>query len=195
MRARPQLTRRLAVVGALSALIVTGCGATTAGTATVGDAPAGTTRTASTSPDPDSGPVVSTVTVTWSPPPTTIPADDLAGEQFGFITAVDLAGSKLTMDRITWFTGAEAQGACDEDEVTDRPDGWCTDYYYRNNNSALRVVSVAPDAVITSLQGGKVAAPSDLATVAAGLGNPDPNPWRLVVTDGRVTQLEEIYLP
>lgn len=121
------------------------------------------------------------------------PPTDMSGENFGFVTAVDVAASQITLDRITWFTGADAVQACADDGVTARENNWCTGYYYRNNNPALRVVSVSPQAKITTLDGSK-SVPSDLATIAARIAAVK-SPYRLVVTNGTVTALEEIYLP
>lgn len=121
------------------------------------------------------------------------PPTDLSGENFGFVTAVDVAASQITLDRISWFTGADAVQACADDGVTVRDNNWCTGYYYRNNNPALRVVSVSAQAKITTLDGAKSVI-SDLATVAARVAAVK-SAYRLVVTDGTVTVLEEIYQP
>ncbi len=123
-------------------------------------------------------------------------ATDLSGEVYGFVTAVDPARSELTVDKIDWFTGAAAQQACAQDGVTGTDNNRCSGWYYRNVNPALRVVAVAPDAAISTLNGGTRSVPGDLPTVAAEIArNGGHSPWRLVVTDGRVTELQEIYLP
>lgn len=121
------------------------------------------------------------------------PPTDMVGENYGFVTAVDVAAAQITLDRISWFTGADAVQACADDGVTARDNNWCTGYYYRNNNPALRVVSVSPDAKITTLDGAQ-SVPSDLATVAARIAALQ-SAYRLVVTNGTVTVLEEIYQP
>ncbi len=150
--------------------------------------------------------VITTLTVTStvasSPAPTapstvrsTIPATDLAGEVYGFVTAADPATRQLTLDKIDWFTGDAAKQACAEDGVTGTDNNRCTGWYYRNNNPALRVVPVDPDATISVLNGGVRPVPGDLPAVAAEIARSQHSPWRLQVTDGQVTALEEIYLP
>jgi hypothetical protein len=133
-----------------------------------------------------------------STPGTTAPAGpptDLAGEVRGFITAVDVAGATLTVDKIDWFTGAAAQQACAEDGITDTSNNRCTGWYFRNRNTALRQVPVAPTASISVLAGGVRDVPGDLAAVAAEVTGYGHAPWRMTVTDGRVTDLKEVYLP
>lgn len=183
-------------------VLVTGCSTTTSGTA------AGPTALRSSSAEPPAtttSTVTTTVTARPSAPlsatePATstaaaIPATDLAGEVYGFITAVDVAKSQLTLDKVDWFTGAAAQQACAEDGVTQTDNNWCTGYYYRNVNPALRVVGVDPTATISTLDGAQ-SVPSDLSTVASRVGaTGGTSPYHLVVTDGVVTDLREIYRP
>ena len=192
-------------------LLVAGCSTTTAGTA------AGPTAPASSAPNPPASisgspsaaataaptaTVTTTVTARPSSPqtpadPTTpaTPPTDLAGEVYGFITAVDVAKSQITLDKVDWFTGAAAQQACAADGVTRTDNNWCTGYYYRNVNPALRVVAVSPGAAISTLDGSQDV-PSDLSTVASRVGaTGGTSPYHLVVTDGAITDLREIYRP
>ena len=202
---------------------VAGCGAPTAGSATVNPSAAIPSPSPTvTTPRPPSGPgstvttagpsatppsvVTTTVTAvsTAAPPPTSpatttlttvpgLPPTDLAGEVHGFLTAVDVAGRTVTLDKIDWFTGADAQRACAEDGVTDTTNNWCTGYYWRNRNPALRTVGVSPDATITVLDG-SASVPGSLARVAQRIGQA-MSTYQLVVTDGRVTELHEMYAP
>lgn len=210
------------VAAALGALLlaaagVAGCASPTAGSATANPSaaipsPAPSVATArppagsgpSTSPAPGSPPAVTTLTVTTvttAAPATggassTAPAGpptDLAGTEYGFVTAVDVAAGTLTLDRIAWFTGADAQKACAEDGVTDTSNNWCTGYYWRNQNPALRTVAVSPDATITVLDGA-ASVPGSLEKVAQRIKQATST-YRLVVTDGRVTELHEMYAP
>jgi hypothetical protein len=203
---------------------VAGCGAATAGSAVVNSSaaisspvPAMTTPRPPSRPGPGSAgssavdpPSVVTTTVTTvtttgpaaattpSTPVTTAPAvppTDLAGEVYGFITAVDVAAGTVTLDKIDWFTGAAAQRACAEDGVTDTNNNRCTGWYFRNRNTALRQVPVAPTASITVLAGGVRDLTGDLPAVAAEVAGYGHAPWRMTVTDGRVTDLKEVYLP
>ena len=155
-------------------------------------APPLSTVTTTVTATPSSAPATPS---TVAPPATTTPLTpptDLNGEVYGFVTAVDVAASQITLDKIDWFTGAAAQQACAEDGVTDTSNNHCTGYYFRNNNPALRVVAVSPQASITTLDGAR-STPSDLATVATRLSS--RSTYHLVVTGGAVTSLEEMYHP
>lgn len=216
-------TRRTSLVAFLAIIplaVITGCSTSTPGAAT----PAATTSsstTAATNSVPNSVPD----SVATDPPPaetSTIPPEstepssqepssqepgqtgptvlptDLRGEVYGYIRAVDVDQWQLTLDKIDWFTGAAAEQACAEDAVPQeaRLNEWCGMYYFRNVNPALRVVTVSPDAVITTLEGSNPVS-STLSTLAenaaTGLGN--YHPYRLVVTNGAIVELTEIYQP
>ena len=197
----------------LAAAVVAGCAAPTAGSATANPSaaipspPPSTSPARSTAPGagPTTGapPAVTTLTVTTvitGPSPgtgsstaPTGPTTDLSGEQYGFITAVDVPAGTISLDRIAWFTGADAQKACAEDGVTDTSNNWCTGYYWRNNNPALRTLAVSPDATITVLDG-SASVPGSLDKVAQRITQATST-YRLVVTDGRVTELHEMYAP
>lgn len=187
--------RRRAAAAITAALLVAGCGARTAGSPTVDPAAA--------SPPP-TGPVttLTVTTVTTAPPPVAsspagstpaVPPTDLAGEVHGFVTGVDPVRSELTVDKIDWFTGPAAQQACAEDGVTDTSNNWCTGYYWRNRNPALRTIAVSPDAVITVLDG-SASVPGSLARVAERISQASST-YLLIVRDGRVTELHEMYAP
>ena len=122
---------------------------------------------------------------------------DLTGDVYGKIVAVDPGQSQITLDKFDWFTGDAARQACDEDGVQERDNGWCTDYYYRNRNPQLRVVTVSPDATVVTLAGGSpTPVASDLATVAQRLsGSESSGIFQITVTDGQVTSIRELYFP
>ncbi len=123
---------------------------------------------------------------------------DLSGEVYGFIRAVDVDQSQLTLDKVDWFSGAAAEQACAADAVPQDAhlDGWCSVYYYRNVNPKLRDVSVSPDAVITTLQG-TTPVSDDLQTLAdrAGSSGGDYHLYRSEVTDGAIVEITQIYQP
>jgi hypothetical protein len=129
--------------------------------------------------------------------PAVLPTD-LSGEVYGFIRAVDVDQSQLTLDKIDWFTGAAAEQACTDDAVPQEEhlNGWCSIYYFRNVNPKLRVVSVSPDAVITTLEGNSPVG-STLATLAdeAATDLGLYHPYRSVVANGAIVELTEIYQP
>jgi hypothetical protein len=127
-----------------------------------------------------------------------MPPTDLSGVVYGFIKRVDVAASQLTVDKVDWFTGAAATQACDEDGVPQdgRVDEWCSMYYFRNVNPALRIVTVSPTVAVTTLDGnlqvaGDFTALADRVTTPTG----SSRPYRLTVTDGVVTDVTEMYLP
>jgi hypothetical protein len=209
-----------ALLAAVAVGSVAGCAAPTAGSAAVNPSAAIPSPSPTvTTPRPPSGPgpavttagrpattpppvVTTTVTTvsTAAPPPTSpattapaLPPTDLAGEVHGFLTAIDVAGRTVTLDRIDWFTGADARRACAEDGVTDTSNNWCTGYYWRNRNPTLRTVAVSPDATITVLDG-SASVSGTLARVAQRIGQATST-YLLVVTDGRVTELHEMYAP
>jgi hypothetical protein len=123
---------------------------------------------------------------------------DLAGEVYGFIRAVDVGQSQLTLDKIDWFSGAAAEQACAEDAVPDEAhlDGWCSVYYFRNVNPKLRVVTVSPDAAITALQG-TTPVREDLQALADRVNSSagEHHSYRIVVTNGAIVELTMIYQP
>ncbi len=123
---------------------------------------------------------------------------DLSGEVYGFIRAVDAIRSEITVDKVDWFAGADAEQACTVDNVPSesRTNGWCSIYYFRNVNPKLRVVSVSPDAAITTLQGTTpvsegLQALADRAATPTG----EYHPYRITVTDGAVVALTQLYEP
>lgn len=123
---------------------------------------------------------------------------DLSGEVYGFIRAVDVARSELTLDKVDWFWGADAEQACAVDRVSDEAllNGWCSVYYFRNVNSKLRVVSVSPDAVMTILEP-TTPVNEDLQALADHAGAPggEYHPYRIIVKDGAIVELTQIYQP
>jgi hypothetical protein len=129
--------------------------------------------------------------------PAVLPTD-LNGEVYGYVRAVDVDQSQLTLDKIDWFTGAAAEQACTEDAVPQEEllNGWCSIYYFRNVNPKLRVVSLSPDAVITTLDGNSpvsstLARLADEAATDLGLYHP----YRSVVANGAIVELTEMYQP
>ena len=129
--------------------------------------------------------------------PTVLPTD-LSGDVYGFLKSVDVGASRLTLDKIDWFTGAAAVRACAQDAVPQsaRVNEWCSMYYFRNVNPALRTVTVSPQVKVTTLNGNQPVA-GDLSSLAHRITTPTgaSRPYRLTVTDGMVTTVEETYQP
>ena len=78
----------------------------------------------------------------------------------------------------------------------DMGDNWCTGYYFRNVNPALRVVTVGSGAAITTLEGSTPVA-GDLTALANRIATltGGSRPYRLVVTGGAITEVTEMYQP
>ena len=120
---------------------------------------------------------------------------DLDGTVHGIVTAVDPMQSLITLDKVDWFQGEAARAACTEDGVAIDPIAWCNEYYFRNVNPALRVVPVAPGAVVSiAAPGGRGQQPGDLAAVAAQIAS-GGDMFEMVVAGGVVTELRQVYLP
>lgn len=152
------------------------------------------TQVTTTAPPPAASPGT---TVTPADTGTAGPGTDLDGEVYGRIVAVDPASSEVTFDKYDWFVGQDAEQACAQDGVTEHDNGWCTVYYYRNRNPMLRVLTVSPDAaVLTLVDGSPADEPGDLSTVQARLtSNESSGLFRINVTDGQVTAIQELYFP
>jgi hypothetical protein len=116
----------------------------------------------------------------------------------GFIKSVDVQKTQLTVDKVDWFTGEDAEHACDADGVPHegRVNEWCSMYYFRNVNPALRVVTVSPQVAVTTLDGNAPVS-GDLNSLADRITTPtgSSRPYRLTVTDGVVTEVVEVYQP
>jgi len=208
-------TLRTSLVSLLSIipiLVMTGCGTATPGVAQ----PAATTSSSSsavaptqpssqqpssqepTSQEPTSQEPSSQEPTAQQPSGPAVLPTDLSGEVYGFIRAVDVDQSQLTVDKVDWFWGVDAEQACTEDAVPQEAhlDGWCSIYYFRNVNPKLRVVSARPDAVITTLQG-TTPVSQDLPGLADRVGSPggEYRPYRILVVDGAIVELTQIYQP
>ncbi len=214
--ARPLLT---AILAMLCAAIVVGCSAATPDVATAPTPATTPSSSATSSPRASTAPpttpritespaqgTTTRVSPTPSEPGSADPTPtgsgvlptDLSGAVYGYITAVDVPASQLTVDKVDWFDGAAAEQACAEDGVPQeaRLNEWCSLYYFRNVNPALRVVTVDPQVAVTTLDG-NVPTPGDLASLADRITTPtgSTRPYRLTVVDGVVTEVTEIYQP
>ena len=217
-------TRRISLVAFLAIIpmaVMTGCNNSTPGEANPAATPSSSAAASLSPAAPNPGTTVppaaessttppasaepgSEATTSQAPsaqePAATGPAvlpTDLSGVVYGYIRAVGIDQSQLTLDKIDWFTGAAARQACIEDGVPlDMGDNWCTGYYFRNVNPALRVVTVSSGAAITTLEGSTPVA-GDLTALANRIATltGGSRPYRLVVTDGAITEVTEMYQP
>lgn len=116
-------------------------------------------------------------------------------EVYAIVTAVDQAGAgSVTYDEIQWFWSPQAAQKCAEDGQ-DAVGAWCTDYYYRNANTRLRTAALAPGVVIKLLGPAPPPTPATLAQLAAAVGPRTDSYYSLVLLDGVVTELDQVYTP
>ena len=212
-------TRRISLVAFLAIIpmaVMTGCNNSTPGEANPAATPSSSAAASLSPAAPNPGTTIPPAAESSTTPPAsaepgseapssqepapTGPAvlpTDLSGQVYGYIRAVDIDQSQLTLDKIDWFTGAAARQACIEDGVPlDMGDNWCTGYYFRNVNPALRVVTVSSGAAITTLEGSTPVA-GDLTALANRIATltGGSRPYRLVVTGGAITEVTEMYQP
>ena len=145
----------------------------------------------------------SATTSTTAPAPPERDDDTLAdGRHAGYVRSVDTGGRTVVVDVIQFLTGEAARDA----SVADGHGGEVpNDYYIRNVNPRLRTLAFADAVEVTVLDssvGGNDAARSvatDIATLARVVqlrpGPGDGNPFWITVAAGRVTKVEEQYLP
>ena len=176
---------RLVATGLL-ALALAGCGGSdpAAEPTTTVAPPSSTTSTAA--PEPAIGDVL---------------AD---GRHPGYLRAADAGKRTVTVDVIQFLTGDEARKASAADHPGETLD---SDYYIRNTNPKLRTLSLAAEVDVTLLDselGGTDAAksvPADVAALArvvahhVAAGSTDANPYWLTLSGGKVTKVEQQYLP
>lgn len=186
---------RLLAVGLL-ALASAGC----SGSDPAADPP---TSTVDVAPLVDSS-ASSPTTSTTAPAPPERDDDSLAdGRHATYLRSVDTGGRTMVVDVIQFLTGEAARNA----SVADGHGGDVpNDYYIRNVNPKLRTITFADAVEVTVLDssvGGNDAArsvPADIATLArvvqlrVGSDGPGPPFW-LTLSGGRVTKVEEQYLP
>jgi hypothetical protein len=120
------------------------------------------------------------------------------GKHPAYLTGVDVAGAKVTVDVVQFFTGSAAAEAAKQDGATEVPPP--NDYWIRNANKLLRTLPVAADATITvNTLAGETSGNSakdvtvDLAQLAGyNLAN---HLFWVTVEDGRITRIAEQFLP
>lgn len=116
------------------------------------------------------------------------------GSWFGFVTSSST--SAIEFDLACWFTGDAAAISATEDGAESPPPN---DYHVRNDNPAVRTVTVAPTAEVTWLP-----SPGDISSQRTDdyptwLGESNdrefaPGVW-LTVDGGSVTAIQEQYQP
>lgn len=124
---------------------------------------------------------------------------------FGFITNVE--GNTITFDEARWLTGKEgedaaiAAGLCTE---ATRAECLPNDFYILNDTTTTQPLTLADDVVIAmatlnmETDGVKETqiSPDDFSQL---INNPTQHwsklPYQMIVEDGKITILEEVYVP
>jgi hypothetical protein len=128
-------------------------------------------------------------------PPDIASGSDISGVNYAYVTTADPDSRVVTFDLVQWFTGAAAAKACAQDGVTGSAE-MCSDYYVRNVNQKLRNLPVTPDAKITiAPEGRNVSGTLDQVANQATTTHQNSNLYRLVVRDGKVQELHQVFLP
>lgn len=118
------------------------------------------------------------------------------GTHYGFVSSV--GDGAVTVDIIGWTTGAEARTQCDDDSVDDRPEFWCSEYYYRNANSRPRTFPLPASArvAVLSLRSNAETVDPDVLAERLATGSLGPVPvFRFDTRDRSVTRLTQIVVP
>jgi hypothetical protein len=193
-----------AAVAVLVAIAVGGCfGRSDTGTEPPAGAGPTTTQAPAGSTEPPAGATATTAAPSGGQAPTTSgdSGGDLAdGRHAVKILAVSDAKKTVRFDAIQFLTGEAANKAAAEDGEDSPPPN---DYYIRNTNPKVRTLSIAPSVTVTV----NVLAAADTGsstedtriTLAKLAGYPrdrvDDAVFWLTVSHGKVTRIEEQYLP
>jgi hypothetical protein len=194
------MRRPLALIPILLLLPLAGCGGRSEGT--VGEAPTAQTTTAPTvTAAPTSTPVTrapENPTPTGTRKSTVSKArpsgsrDPRWGTQYAILKSSNLSTRQITYDLIEWYDGKEAGKACAEDGRKPAENDYCEGWYIRNNNKKLRTLTVDPDALIRTTDGGQMRS-VDLKTFLSKVDN--GNVIRFDIEANRIIRLEHVYLP
>lgn len=160
--------------------------------------PASTTTTLATAPatDPTTDPTTTVSPSTSVPEPST---DVLAdGTSFGYLESIDIEARTIRFDLAQLFQGdAAIEAARADGQIPADQDFIENDYYIRNVSSKLRTVPLASGAMIRVLLnlGSPDQSDGDLPTLAGTLAEYPRLPVSLVVSDGKITKLSQVFFP
>lgn len=176
------------------------------------DEPAPTTATsapASTEPEEPgtSAPSSTTATATTAPDTTEPSGTDLEdGRHAVYLVEVDVQGRTVEFDVIQFLGGQEAEDAYYRENPDAPPGGPPNDFYIVNENPRLRRLPVTGDVEVTVLDWENSYAPRSIPFdgLASHVDNSPvpreddgtwPIPVWLTVDDGRITEVEEQFIP
>ncbi len=180
-------------MAAATAVLVTACSGGSSPGASSSNASSGPVTSGSTSSAPTSSSVPSSTTSATSSQ--AVLAD---GRHPAYLTDVDAAHRRITVDVVQFFTGEAASRAAEQDGADEVPPP--NDYWIRNVSKRLRTLPIAADARITTnvlTDDVTGSATQDHAVTLADLDElpyPDHLFW-VTVREGTVTRLAEQFLP
>jgi hypothetical protein len=131
--------------------------------------------------------------------PTPTPAPLADGQHYAYVRGVDPQARIATIDPIQWLTGKKAEDAAHADGTE-----FVNDYYIRNRDKRRINLPVAPGAPVTSnIMAGNTDPNNDVDISLARLAklvksSPEMSaerPFIVVVTNGRISRLREIWTP
>jgi hypothetical protein len=128
---------------------------------------------------------------------------------FGYIEAIDQHAGTLRFDAAEFLSGAEGLRAAREDGAIGPEEPLSNDYYIRNRDRSTEVLQLAEEVAVTHVHcngGCREDLPGDLDGLVAsfslrespGLGAEYRGPFSqywLTFEEGRVTRIDELYLP
>ena len=136
-------------------------------------------------------------TATIANEPTTVPGTVTTFFYTAFIDSVDLHAHTITIDPMSFLTGAQAKAAFKHDHPTAK-EGPPNDYYILNPTREYLRFPLSPAAVVrlVSVNGVPHTNPVTVAqTKLVGYGSLTTRPFRVSGVDGTVTNVVEIFVP
>lgn len=129
------------------------------------------------------------------------------GTSFGYVTAINIGGSTVTIDIAELLTGDAAVTAAIEDGALEPGETSIdNDYYVRNKNPKLRTVTVGPTAPVNvlsspgspDLESGSLQKLAEALT-AVPAGDPAEGgprlPVQIVARGGVISRIDEVFFP
>jgi hypothetical protein len=129
------------------------------------------------------------------------------GTSFGYVTAINIGGSTVTIDIAELLTGDAAVTAAIEDGALEPGETSIdNDYYVRNKNPKLRTVTVGPTAPVNvlsspgspDLESGSLQKLAEALT-AVPAGDPAEGgprlPVQIVARGGLISRIDEVFFP
>jgi hypothetical protein len=132
------------------------------------------------------------------------------GRHFGYVRSVDTSSEPATIefDVAEFLTGEAANDAAVDDGAIEEGEGVPNDYYVRNDDESVEILTVSPDVTVTRVRcpaGCEEGAAGDFDGFAASFGDEDASfadeyrgahsQYWVTVEDDEVAVIDEQYLP